>query len=91
MNSSKLSINCACVICAAYLGVLSFAVITAAFLLTQNLIIVWLGLLFATLVLVCAVAFVAFLRHKLVLFSDGLCQTIDDMLDCAAPPTYPIR
>ena len=34
----------------------------------------------------CAALFVAFLHRKLVLFSDNLCQTIDDMLNGAAAP-----
>ena len=86
MSAGKLSINRACAVGAAFLGVISAAVIVAAVLLTKNPATVWLGLLFAALVFACAVAFVAFLRHKLVLFSDNLCRTIDDMLDGAAPP-----
>ena len=42
----------------------------------SDLVIVWLGLLFILLVFICAVLFVAFLRRKLVLFSDRLCGTI---------------
>ena len=86
MNGSKLSINRACAMGAAFLGVISAAAIVAAVLLTRNPAVVWLGLLFAALVLACVAAFVAFLRRKLVLFSDNLCRTIDDMLDDAAPP-----
>ncbi|MDE7244196.1 MAG: HAMP domain-containing histidine kinase [Oscillospiraceae bacterium] len=86
MNGGKLSINRACAVGAAFLGTISFAAISAAFFLTRNLAIVWLGLIFVILVFACVAAFVAFLRHKLVLFSDSLCQTIDDMLDEDAPP-----
>lgn len=86
MNGGKLSINRACAVGAAFLGVISAAAIVAAALLSKNLAVIWLGLLFVALVLACAAAFVAFLRRKLVLFSDGLCRTIDDMLDGAAPP-----
>ena len=86
MNGGKLSINRACAAGAAFLGVISLAAITTVYLLTRNPIIVWLGLLFSVLVFACAAAFVAFLRRKLVLFSDGLCRTIDDMLDGAALP-----
>ena len=85
MNGGKLSINRACVIGVAFLGVISLATITTAFLLTRNPIIVWLGLLYSVLVFACVAAFVAFLRRKLVLFSNDLCRTIDDMLDGAAP------
>lgn len=86
MSAGKLSINRACAVGAAFLGVISASTIVAAVLLTKNPAVVWLGLLFAALVFACATAFVAFLRHKLVLFSDNLCRTIDDMLDGAAAP-----
>ena len=86
MNGDKLSINRVCAAGAAFLGVISAAAIVAAVLLTKNPAVVWPGLLFVALVLACAAAFVAFLRHKLVLFSDNLCRTIEDMLDGEAPP-----
>ena len=86
MNSSKLSINRVCAVGAAFLGLLSAAAITAAFLFTRNPAIVWLGLLFILLVFICAALFVAFLRRKLVLFSDRLCETMDNMLDGASAP-----
>ena len=86
MNRSKLSINRVCVAGAVFLGLLSAAAITAAFLFTRNPAIVWLGLLFILLVFICAILFVAFLRRKLVLFSDRLCETIDNMLDGALVP-----
>ena len=86
MNSSKLSINRVCAVGAAFLGLLSAAAITAAFLFTRNPAIVWLGLLFILLVFICVALFVAFLRRKLVLFSDRLCETIDNMLDGALVP-----
>ena len=81
MNGGKLSINRVCAAGAAFLGLLSAAAVTAAFLFTKNPAIVWLGLLFILLVFACAALFVVFLRRKLVLFSDGLCETIDNMLN----------
>ena len=86
MNGSKLSINRACAVVAAFLGLLSTLTVTAAFLFTGNLAIVWLGLLFILLLFTCEALFVAFLRRKLVLFSDRLCETIDNMLDGASVP-----
>ena len=86
VNGSKLSINRACAAGAAFLGLLSIMTVTAAFLFTRNPAIVWLGLLFILLVFICAALFVAFLRRKLVLFSDRLCETIDNMLDGASAP-----
>ena len=81
MKGSKLSINCACAAGAAFLGFISAATVTAVFLFAGNPVIVWLCLLFSLLVFTCAALFVAFLRRKLVLFSDRLCETIDHMLD----------
>lgn len=87
MTGDKLSINRACAVVAAFLGLLSILTVTAAFLFTGNPAIVWLCLLFILLVFICAAFFVAFLRRKLVLFSDRLCETIDNMLDgTSAPP-----
>ena len=86
MNGSKLSINRACAVGAAFLGLLSVVTVTAAFLFTRNPAIVWLGLLFILLVFACVALFVAFLRRKLVLFSDRLCETIDNMLGGASVP-----
>ncbi len=86
VKMKSLSVNRACAIGTAFLGSISLITITAAFLLTGNPAIVWLGLLFITLVLTCVILFVAFLRHRLLLFSDSLCRTIDDMLDGTAPP-----
>ncbi len=60
--------------------------VTTAFLFTRNPAIVWLGLLFVLLMFTCAALFVAFLRRKLVLFSDRLCETIDNMLNGASAP-----
>ncbi len=85
MNGKKFSINRACAVGAAFLGAVSIVATTAAVLLTGNPAVVWLVLLFAVLVLACVAAFMAVLRHKLILFSNNLCRTIDDMLDGAAP------
>ena len=81
-----LSVNRACSAGAAFLGGISLIALAAIFLLTKNPMIVWLGLLFIALVFACVVLFIVFLRRKLVLFSDSLCRTIDDMLDGIAPP-----
>ena len=66
MNGGKLSINRACAVGAAFLGLLFVMTVTAAFLFTRNPAIVWLCLLFILLVFACAALFVAFLRRKLV-------------------------
>ena len=86
MNDGKLSINRACAAGTAFLSLLSIAATISAFLFARNPAILWLSLLLILSVFSCAILFVVFLRRKLVLFSDNLCQTIDDMLNGAAPP-----
>lgn len=81
-----LSINRACVLGAGVLSTISVVVITAVYLFTKDPAVIWLGLLLTLLVFLCAAFFVAFLHHKLVQFSDGLCKTIDDMLDGTVAP-----
>ena len=85
MSAGKLSINRACTVGIAFLGLLSIVTIISAYCFVRNPAIVWLCLLFILPVFSCAALFVVFLRRKLVLFSDNLCQTIDDMLNGAAP------
>jgi len=86
VSGDQLSINRACAVGAAFSGLLSVMTVTTAFLFTRNPAIVWLGLLFVLLMFTCAALFVAFLRRKLVLFSDRLCETIDNMLNGASAP-----
>lgn len=86
MNGGTFSINRSCGAAAAFFGVISAAAIAASYFLTGNPAVVWLELLFSGLVFLCAAAFVAFLHRKLVLFSDSLCQTMDDMMEEAAAP-----
>ena len=87
MSGGKLSINGACVIGIVSLSGIGASFLIAVFLFTRNLTVVGLGLLFLLLVFICIALFVAFLRRKLVLFSDSLCKTIDDMLEgVSAPP-----
>ena len=86
MSEGKFSINRACAVGIAFLGLLSIVTIISTYLFVRNPAIVWLCLLFILLVFSCAALFVVFLRRKLVLFSDNLCQTIDDMLNGVATP-----
>ena len=80
MNDGKLSVNRACLIGIVVLSSIGTFFLIAAFLLTKNLAIVGLGLLFFLLVFICITLFVVFLRQKLVVFSDSLCKTIDNKI-----------
>ena len=86
MNRGICSVNRFCGVMGAFFSVISAAAIAGSYFLTRNSAVVWLELLFSTLMLLCAAAFVAVLRRELVLFSDSLCQTMDNMLDGAAAP-----
>ncbi len=80
MSAKKLSINKVCV----FLGlVLLLAVSTTTIILydlTHSISAVLCCLTFCAFVLFCVICFVALVRHKLTLFSDLFCRTLDDML-----------
>lgn len=80
MMNAKLSINKACIAVFTVFLLSSVLMITNLYLLTSNIIVIWCGLLFAGVILLCIVLFVVFIRGKLTLFSDNLCKTLDDML-----------
>lgn len=80
MTTIKLSINKVCIIMPALLVLLSILMITLLYLLTGNAHVIWCGLLFSILMLVCVAVFVATLRKKLTAFSNRLCCLVDDML-----------
>ena len=77
----KLSINRGCAYGFTFLGLISAAMITVLYFLTDSMTPVWIGILFVLFVLAFNMLFILFLRHKLVLFSDMLCRTIDEMMD----------
>ena len=89
MRTEKLSVNKACmVVCAAFF-LLSIAMPVTIYFLTQNVLALCCGLLYAVFVAGCMVAFLAFVRRKLTLFSDALCKLLDDMMSAdQAPPQY---
>lgn len=80
MNSKELSINFACIVMGIVLALISATMLTLLYVLTENCIVILCGAIFIILVLIIVVFFVNFLRKKLTLFSDELCQTLDNML-----------
>lgn len=80
MNMKKLSINNICIMAAVFYGIISVAMLAILYLLTNNAEAVVCGTIWAVLVLLCAVLFIALVRSKLVLFSDTFCGLLDDML-----------
>ena len=89
MRTEKLSVNKVCMaVCAAFF-LLSVAMSCAIYFLTQNILALCCGLLYAVCVVGCMAAFLAFVRRKLTLFSDALCKLLDDMMSAdQAPPQY---
>lgn len=76
------------VVCVA-LFLLSIAMPVTIYFLTQNVLALCCGLLYAVFVAGCMVAFLVFVRRKLTLFSDALCKLLDDMMSAdQAPPQY---
>ncbi|SKC73465.1 sensor histidine kinase [Maledivibacter halophilus] len=80
MTTAKLSINKACIIVCTLLVLLSVLMITVLYLLTDNLNVIWGGILFSVLVFFCLVLFIILIRQKLTAFSDTLCRLLDDMM-----------
>lgn len=59
------------------------------YFLTQNILALYCGLLYAAGVIGCMAFFLAFVRWKLTLFSDALCKLLDDMMSSdQEPPQY---
>ena len=89
MRTEKLSVNKVCMVVCAALFLLSVAMPFTIYFLTQNVLALCFGLLYAVFVAGCMAAFLAFVRRKLTLFSDALCKLLDDMMSAdQAPPQY---
>ncbi len=86
MNTKKLSVNKACMFLGLALLLSASATVIILYKLTNNIPAVLYCLLFFVLVLFCVICFVALIRHKLTLFSDSFCRTIDDMLSGNTEP-----
>ncbi len=76
----RLSVNRGCVFGFTFLVLISAAMITALYFLTDSMTAVWLNIMFVLFVLAFNMLFILFLRYKLTLFSDMLCRTIDEMM-----------
>lgn len=86
MSMKKFSINRICGIFGMLLMLAAGTASIMAYLFTGNKNAVWCVVLFSFFVLVCAICFVALIRHKLVDFSDSFCHLMDEMLSGAKIP-----
>lgn len=86
MTSRKLSLNKACFILAAIILLISVMMLSALYVLTEKISVICCGIVFVFLMLLCVATFVAIIRRKLTLFSDMLCDTLDDMMNGEQQP-----
>lgn len=87
MTSRKLSLNKACFILAAIILLISVIMLSVLYVLTEKISVICCGSVFIFLMLLCIAAFVAVIRRKLTLFSDMLCDTLDDMMNGEQQPS----
>lgn len=81
MIPEKLSLNKVCIILATTILLLSAVMFSALYILTKKMPVVFCGMVFSLLFLLCAVVFVVLIRQKLTLFSEMLCCTLDEMMN----------
>ena len=86
MTSRKLSLNKACFILAAIILLISVIMLSALYILTEKMSVIYCGIVFIFLTVLCIAAFVAVIRRKLTLFSDMLCDTLDEMMNGEQQP-----
>ncbi len=80
MTTAKLSINNACIMVCTLLVLLFASMISVLYLLTDDINMIWVGLLFSALVYLCFMLLIVLIRRKLTAFSDHLCRQLDDMM-----------
>ncbi len=81
MISKKLSLNKVCIILATAILLLSAVMFLALYILTKKMSVVFCGMAFSLLLLICVAVFVVLVRRKLTLFSEMLCCILDGMMN----------
>lgn len=81
MNAKTISINKACGIIGAVIISASMSMLVILYLLSRDYKVVLCGLAFILLMLFCVILLVSILHQKLTVFSETICQTLDDMMD----------
>lgn len=89
MSAQKLSVNRACAVLGAALLCATGGMTAVLYILTQNGTAVLYLLIFCAFVMGSVACFIGLLRRKLTLFSDLLCQTLDDMMAGESDPVQP--
>lgn len=80
MSVSKVSFNKACMITGLFYVIISASMMVMLYFLTGSSKVMFCGLLFALLGFSCMAFLIALIRCRLLLFSDSLCKTLDNMM-----------
>ena len=80
MKESRLSINNIFAMIGMIVIVISISMLVILYVLTPNDRVLFYGLTFVLLILCCFLFLVFAMRKKIVLFSEEICQTLDDMM-----------
>lgn len=86
MSGVKLSFNKACMTTGLLYALISALMIAALYRLTGSGKVMLCGLLFAFLGFSCMAVLIVLVRRRLILFSNALCRTLDDMMAGEAMP-----
>lgn len=80
MTDIKLSINKSCAAIGAIFALLSIVMISVLYWLTQNVMVIWYGLLFSFFAFLLFLFLILLIRKRLTTFSSALCCQLDVML-----------
>ena len=76
----KIAINQICIILGTVLALITATILLIIYLETYDIFVMGCLLFYIVAVILCVIFFVSVVRHKLSLFSDELCNLLDDML-----------
>ncbi len=86
MDANKLSLRKAYLLVGAGIVVTAAVMLAVFFILTESVLVLMYGLFFVALIAVWIVVFVYLMRKKLTAFSDGICRTLDGMMNGDSEP-----
>jgi signal transduction histidine kinase len=81
MNAEKLSMNKIIFITSSGIIFITLIMLALLYLLTENTTIILYSIFFISLMVFFIMNFIALVRKKLSSFSDGICRTLDDMMN----------
>lgn len=81
MDANNLSLKKAYLLIGVGIAATAAVMLAVLFILTESVLLLICGLLFVALIAVWVAVFVYLMRKKLTAFSDGICRTLDDMMN----------